>query len=92
MRFLEIFISCGIEAGLNDDDAFIFYRTMLACIVGQAPYTSARGRVNKQASAVARADHGPPTIQRLGERWQSLDQHASPSTIFQTLASALLAT
>lgn len=89
LQFPEGFLGCAADAGLDDEAAFVFYRTMFAAILGQAMISQAkaiRGSGSFPQHAVAEA---PAKVAALAPRWQDLDHAAGPKQIFRSIARAL---
>ncbi len=91
LRFPEGFLGCARDAGLGDEDAFVFYRTMFASVLGQATITSARRQTGVHAPPTpsASADH-TPTVASLATRWAELDALAAPTTVFEAVSALLV--
>ena len=90
LQFPEGFLNCASEAGLDDEAAFVFYRTIFAAILGQATISQAkalRGAGSIPAHAVA---HAPTKVAALAPRWQALDHAAGPEQIFRAIALTLV--
>ncbi len=91
LRFPEGFLACARDAGLGDVEAFLFYRTLFAAVLGQATMTIARGASKGRTAPGRQAfSAAPPIVSSLAERWAELDAEASPSSVFRTLAETLV--
>lgn len=97
LRFPERLVSCAHRAGLGDDAAFVFYRTMFATVLGQAVHTSARrydavhGVGAVPPEVVTQADDATtPAVARLAPRWRRLDAAATPRAVIGAVAAALV--
>lgn len=90
LRFPEGFLACAANAGLDEEEGFLFYRTMFAAILGQATITSAKERAGVGADiAVDTATADTPAVQSLAARWRDLDASSTPAAIFHAVASQL---
>lgn len=92
LRFPEVFLSCAIDAGTSTDDAFLFYRTMFATVLGQATFTHARGGGDPHPVALDTIDDTLPVVSRLRDRWRELDTAADAAHVFHAVARTLRAT
>ncbi|KUF06495.1 TetR/AcrR family transcriptional regulator [Leucobacter sp. G161] len=91
MRFPEGFLDCAAAAGLDDERAFLFYRTMLAAILGAATITSA-APAGAPSSLPDTSAVGPlPRVTGLASRWTELDRAATPAAILAAIAATLQA-
>lgn len=88
LRFPDGFLRCARRAGLGERDAFLFYRTVFATILGQATISSAREQLDSPLPAPA-ASEATPTFASLAERWSALDAEARPEVILRAAVSAL---
>lgn len=89
LQFPEGFLGCAADAGLDNEAAFVYYRTMFATILGQATISQAktiRGVGSIPSHALAEA---PANVAAFASEWQSFDQAAGPERIFRTIASIL---
>lgn len=89
LRFPDGLISCGRDAGLTDDGAFAFYRTMFAAILGQAAITHAQATASDGSLPNHVADTALPAVAALAPRWSDLDRSATPRRIFRGVAALL---
>lgn len=89
LRFPEGFLSCARRAGLDDEAAFVFYRTMFATILGQATITCAKR--DRPSVLPERAGARPllPIVTELAPRWQELDGAQTPARVFEAAARIL---
>ncbi|MGJ4080006.1 TetR/AcrR family transcriptional regulator [Corynebacterium macclintockiae] len=91
LRFPEGFLSCARHAGLDDEAAFVFYRTMFATILGQATITCAK---RDRPSVLPEHDGARallPVVTELAPRWQELDAAQTPARVFEAVAGILSA-
>ncbi|MDO5727715.1 MAG: TetR/AcrR family transcriptional regulator C-terminal domain-containing protein, partial [Bowdeniella nasicola] len=89
LRFPEGFLALASQAGCNDEEAFVFYRTMFAAVLGQATSTCARRRGGANHLAVASASVDMEHLAALAPRWSELDAHLKPARIFAAIARTL---
>lgn len=89
MRFPEGFLDCAKAAGLADGPAFLFYRTMLAAILGTATITWA-GQAGAAPVLPDTSSVGPlPRVTHLAPSWAELDAAATPAAILGAIAATL---
>lgn len=89
LRFPEGFLSCARHAGLDDEAAFAFYRTMFATILGQATITSAKHGRPGVLPEHPGARPLLPVVAELAPRWQELDAAQTPARVFEAVAGIL---
>ena len=88
MAFPEGFLGCARSSGLSDEDAFAFYRTMFAAVLGQATMTYAK----QGAAAILPERSGAlslPITSGMADRWPDFDAAADPRRIFTGIAGIL---
>lgn len=88
MAFPEGFLACARDAGLDDDDSFVFYRTMFSAVLGQATVSHA-----KHGGTATLPNHADaltlPIVAGMAERWAELDAAAHPRRIFEEISGIL---
>lgn len=91
LRFPEGFLSCARHAGLDDEAAFAFYRTMFATVLGQATITCAkRDRPSVPPNTPEPTAHRLlPVVTELAPRWPELDAAQTPERVFEAAAGIL---
>ena len=89
LRFPEGFLACATASGLDEEGAFVFYRTMFATILGQALMTGAK-QADPSGVAVDPIAAAPlPAVSELAARWRELDTAAVPERAFRLVAESL---
>lgn len=91
MQFPEGFLACAAQAGLDDAQAFVFYRTMFATILGQATMSHAQAETSEIRIPDLTVGPPVPAVSALAPRWSELAATASPRAVFQAVAAALAA-
>lgn len=89
LTFPEGFIACAHRAGRTDDEAFIFYRTMFATILGTATITNAKRESGPANLPDPAAAEQVPLVTKLAPRWAELDATATPAAILRAAAQTL---
>lgn len=89
LRFPEGFLGVAIAAGCTPEEAFTFYRTMFAAVLGQATISCAR-----QLGAASELTIDPPRtelphVAALAPSWSKLDAALAPSHVFASIARTL---
>jgi AcrR family transcriptional regulator len=88
MKFSEIFLAAAKQSGLGTAEAFVFYRTMFALILGQATITVSKQQRPALLPKNIAADE-LPHVQKLLPTWAEYDALATPLSVFTTLANTL---
>ncbi|MGO1539804.1 MAG: TetR/AcrR family transcriptional regulator [Leucobacter sp.] len=89
MHFPEGFLTCAFDAELDDEAAFVFYRTMFATILGQATITSAKQEHPSDLSLDQATTEPLPRVIALLPRWRELDTATTPRRVFRATAATL---
>lgn len=89
LRFPEGFLAVASQAGCSDEEAFVFYRTMFAAVLGQATITCARRRGQSNADLLDQAGADLAHLAALAPRWSELDAKLAPVQVFATIARTL---
>lgn len=89
LRFPEGFLAVASQAGCSDEEAFVFYRTMFAAVLGQATITCAKRSGGRSGGAVAHAGADLAHLVALAPRWSELDAALEPNDVFAFIARML---
>lgn len=85
-------IECAQDAGLSDQRAFLFYRSMFSAILGQATFTVARlehGADTPRLVSTNTTEESDPGFKELSERWTEHDENCCSADVFTLIAQQL---